>query len=153
MATFEQIEILMTEVGPVLDPLSIDAIAEENSWVISLREDLGMLVQFDEPKNCLVLATEVGSPPAGDRTALYEILLQVNYHWETTGGNRMAISGPSGEGVQVFEIGADGLDATRLSGIIASFADAALAWREIVQRKEPAQRNSLDGYANIGIRV
>lgn len=153
MATLEQIEILMSEMGPVLDPLSIDAVAEHKSWAVTMEEDLTVLVQFDEQKNCLVLASEVGAPPPGDRTALYELLLQLNYQWETTGGNRMAIDGPGGNVVQVFEIGADDLDATRLSRVVASFTEAAKAWQEIVQRPAEAQNSTLDMRADLGIRV
>ena len=91
MATMEQIEILMSDVGPVLDPLAIDAMPEAKCWGIAMEEDLSVLVEFDEQKNCLVLACELGAPPPGDRTALYELLLQMNYHWGATGGTRMAI--------------------------------------------------------------
>lgn len=153
MATMEQIEILMSEIGPVLDPFEIDAIAEHKSWAIFMEQDLAVLVQFDEQKNCLVLASELGAPPPGDRTALYELLLQLNYHWQTTGGNRMAIDGPGGNVTQVFEMGADGLDATRLSRVVASFTEAAKAWREIVQRPAVAQNSTLAMRADLGVRV
>lgn len=153
MATLEQIEMLMSEVGPVLDPLTIDAIADLKSWAIAMEEDLAVFVQFNEEKNCLFVASELGAPPAGDRTALYELLLLLNFHWNTTGGSRMAINGPGGEVVQVFEIAADGLDATRLARVLSSFAVAARAWREIVQRPASAHGATLDTQAHIGIRV
>lgn len=131
--TFDQVSILISQMGPILDPIAIDEIREEKTWGIALKEDLAVLVQFDEQRNCLVLASELGAPPAGDRTALYEILLQTNFHWDTTGGTRMALNGPGGEVVQVFEIATDGLDASQLSAIVSSFADGARAWREFVQ--------------------
>jgi hypothetical protein len=149
----EQIEILMSEVGPVLAPLAIDAIVAEQSWGISMEDNLTVIVQFDENKNCLVLTSELGLPPAGDRTALYELLLQVNYHWDTTGGNRMALNGPDGEVVQMFEISTDGLDAIRLSAILYSFADASKAWREIIQRPAAALESTLGFHSNLGTQV
>ncbi len=135
---FPQVTALISQIGPILNPLAIEASEELRSWAIAMPDDLAVVVQFDEDKNCLVLASELGAPPAGDRTALYEILLQINFHWDTTGGTRMAINGPGGEVVQVYEIGADGLDATRLSAILASFADGAKAWRELIQRPAAA---------------
>ena len=153
MATLEQIEILMSGVGPVLDPLAIDASAEPRCWGIAMAEDLVVLVQFDEQKNSLVLSGDLGAPPAGDRTALYEVLLQMNYHWETTGGVRMAIDGPGGEVTQLFEMPADGLDPSRLARILSSFADAAKAWRGIVERPSSAQSSTMDTHANLGVRV
>jgi len=132
---FPQVTSLLAQVGPILNPLEIEASEPLRTWAISMPEDLAVLVQFDEAKNCLVLASELGAPPPGDRTALYEILLQINFHWDTTGGTRMAINGPGGEIVQVYEIGTDGLEATRLSAILSSFAAGAKAWRELIQRR------------------
>ena len=128
MASFKQTENLVFEVGPILGSLAIDANPGKKSWEITLQEDLTEFVQFVEQKNCLVLSSELGFPPPGDRRELYELLLQMNYQWEATGGNRMAINGPDGAVVQAFEIGADGLGATRLSEMIMSFSDAAKAW-------------------------
>ena len=152
MATMEQIEILMSDVGPVLDPLAIDAMPEAKCWGIAMEEDLSVLVEFDEQKNCLVLACELGAPPPGDRTALYELLLQLNYHWGATGGNRMAINGPGGEVVQVYEMGADGLHATRLSAVLRTFSEVSKAWRQVVQRPSSAQISTLDAHA-LGLRI
>jgi hypothetical protein len=153
MASFKQTENLVFEVGPILGSLAIDANPGKKSWEITLQEDLTVFVQFVEQKNCLVLSSELGFPPPGDRRELYELLLQMNYQWEATGGNRMAINGPDGAVVQAFEIGADGLGATRLSEMIMSFSDAAKAWRKIVTRPVSTQNNLLNPYINIGTRV
>jgi hypothetical protein len=134
----------MAGVGPVLDPLSIDAVPDEKAWGVAFEDELVVLIQFDERKNCLVLTSELGAPPPGDRMALYEMLLQINYHWDTTGGNLMGINGPEGDVVQMFEIGADGLDVTRFSGILSSFADTAKGWRDLVRRPAAAKTNSRD---------
>lgn len=150
---FDQVAALFAQVGPILDPLAIDAVMEEQTWGIAVGEDLTVLVQFDEQKNCLVLAADLGTPPAGDRTDLYELLLQINFHWNATGGNRLALNGPGGDVVQLYEIGAEGLDATRLSEIVASFAEAAKAGRELVQRPASAQGPTLEEQAALGIRA
>ena len=65
MAVMEQIETLMSDVGPVLDPLAIDAMPEAKCWGIAMEEDLSVLVEFDEQKNCLVLSSELGAPAPG----------------------------------------------------------------------------------------
>ena len=153
MATLEQIEILMSGLGPVLDPLAIDASVEPRCWGIAMAEDLVVLVQFDERKNCLVLSCELGSPPAGDRTKLYETLLQMNYHWETTGGNRMAIDGPAGNVVQLFEMGVHDIDVSRLSRVISTFAGTAKAWRDYISRDSSSQSLPPAMSGNAGIKV
>ena len=60
----------MAGVGPVLDPLSIDAVPDEKAWGVAFEDELVVLIQFDERKNCLVLTSEFGAPPPGDRMAL-----------------------------------------------------------------------------------
>ncbi len=153
MATKETIGNLMVELGPVLDPLAIEAYSEDPCWGVMLDEDTVVLVHLDEQKNSLVLSCSLGEPPSGDRTALYEKLLQLNFHWDVTGGNRMAIDGPGGRVVQMFETPADGLDVTRLSAILAAFGQVAGAWRQIVQRPGSVRSNMLEPHAPIGIRV
>jgi hypothetical protein len=152
MAVMEQIETLMSDVGPVLDPLAIDAMPEAKCWGIAMEEDLSVLVEFDEQKNCLVLSSELGAPAPGDRTALYELLLQLNYHWNATGGNRMAVNGPGGDIVQMYELGADNLDATQLSAVLKTFSEVAKAWRQVVQQPSSAQTSTLDAH-HIGLRI
>ena len=150
----DQVNALFAQLGPVLNPLAIEASEENKSWGIALEEGLMVLAQFDEQKGCLVLSTELGAPTPGDRTALYELLLQANYHWESTGGVRLAINGPGGEVFQVFEIPVDGSDVTRLSAIVAAYADSARAWRDIIQGAAPAPAPAPEDLpVNPGLRI
>lgn len=151
---FDQVLSLMGQLGPVLNPPAIYASEEDKTWGVALSEDLTVLVEYDEAKDCLVLAAELGTPPDGDRTALYELLLRMNYHWETTGGVRMALDGPAGQVVQVFELATEGLEATRLGATVTAFAETAVAWREIIQRAGSApDAMPEDPPANFGLRA
>lgn len=150
----DQVNALFAQLGPVLNPLAIEANEETKAWGIALEEDLMVLAQFDEEKGCLVLSTELGAPAPGDRTALYELLLRANYHWDATGGVRLAINGPDGEVFQVVEIPVDGSDATRLSAIVTSYAESAKAWREIVQGLASGSAPPPEELpANLGLRI
>lgn len=153
MITLEQIGILMSEVGPVLDPIAVQAFPEDGCWAVALDDDMVVLVELDERKNSLVLSSELGEPPPGDRLALYEKLLQLNYHWAVTGGNRLAIDGAGGKVVQLFETPAEGLDATRLSMLLAAFARTASAWRQVVQRQASTHSGIPDPGALVGMLV
>ena len=82
MARLEQIEGLMEQLGPVLDPLNVTAFPGEKAWGVQVDEDTAVLVDFDEEQGKLVLSCEIGAPPAGDRSKLYELLLRHNFHWE-----------------------------------------------------------------------
>jgi len=131
--TINQVTALLDQLGPVLNPLAIEASEEHQSWGIALEDDVNVLVQFDAQKGCLVLACEVGAPPAGDRTGIYELLLHTNYHWDTTGGLRLALNAPGGDVVQAYELAVADLDVSQLSATVISFAESAKAWREIIQ--------------------
>jgi len=151
---FDQVSSLISQLGPVLNPPAIYASEEEKSWGVALAEDLTVLVEYDESKDSLVLAAELGTPPDGDRTALYELLLRMNYHWDTTGGIRMALDGPAGQVVQVYELATEGLEATRLGATVTAFAETAVAWREIIQRSGSApDAMPEDPPANFGLRA
>lgn len=151
--TLEQMELLIADLGPVLEPLAIQASDEDASWVVLMDDHLIVAVDYDERKRSLVLSSELGEPPAGDRTALYETLLQSNYHWDVTGGTRMALDGPAGQVVQVLEIPADALDATGLSGMVSAFADTARAWRQIVKGPASAAGAAPEPGLYLGIRI
>lgn len=153
MTNLEQIERLVQGLGPVLDPVAIDFAEEERIWGIEMEEDLAVIIQFDEQKNCLVLSCELESPPEDDRTSLYETLMQLNYHWEVTGGIRMAIDGPRGNIVQLFEIGADDLDIQKLSTLVGAFSGTARVWRRIIQSPSSSQSTLQDFDSVDGLRV
>lgn len=133
MLYLEQFEALMTELGPVLDPLGLSYFPGDNTWSVQLDEETGVLVEFLAEQGKFVLHCELGTPPAGDRFTLYELLLRYNYHWNDTGGGRMALDENGGNVVFLFESSAHDMDVTQLTTILRNFHDAALAWRIVVQ--------------------
>ena len=136
----EQLESLMTRLGPVLDPLGIVAFPDTKAWGLAIDEDTSILIDLSVDESKLVLSCELGVPPGGDRAALYELLLRHNYHWDQTGGVRLALDSPEGGIVQLADLAADGLDVPQLAGVVRVFADSARAWREIIQRPRQADR-------------
>jgi hypothetical protein len=135
----EKFEALMTELGPVLNPLSISYFSGDNTWAVQLDEETGVLVDFVADQGKFVLHCELGAPPAGDRFTLYELLLRYNYHWNDTGGGRMALDENGGNVVFLFESSAHDMDVTQLTTILRNFHDAALAWKIVVHESGPNQ--------------
>ena len=138
MTTLAHIELLMNELGPILDPLQIEGAPEQRCWSVLLDEDLALLIDFDEEQGKLVISGDLGQPASGDRTPLYEILLTYNAQWALTGGCRMALDEPNGSVIQIFDLHAEGLDVSRLSHTLTTFGDVARTWRDIVQGAAPA---------------
>lgn len=145
----EQVEALMSQLGAVLDPLGITAFPSSKTWGIALDEQTSVLVDFDDTLGKLVLSCEVGKPAPGDRIKLYELMLRHNFHWDRTGGVRLALDGDDGNVVQIVDLAADGLDVTRLNRVVQGFADAARAWREMIKR--PAGTSQQTGPDEAGI--
>jgi hypothetical protein len=140
MGRREQIEALMIELGPLLNPMGIAAFPSENVWGVQIDEETSVLVDFEEARDRLVLSCEIGVPPSGDRTRLYELMLRHNFHWNVTGGSRMAIDANDGNVVQIFDVPAAGIEVSGLHRVMQNFVDSARAWREIV-RQPPGKRD------------
>ncbi len=132
MARREKIEALMVDLGPVADPLSIEAFDDRQAWGIRFDEDRSVLIDFDEDQGKLFVTRDLGTPMAADRTKLYETLLRHNFHWDQTGGTRLAVDGPGGSVVMIADLGADALDARQLNAFLVRFNEAADAWKAIV---------------------
>ena len=64
MARLEQIEGLMEQLGPVLDPLNVTAFPSEKAWGVQVDEDTAVLVDFDEEQEKRA-ETELGAILAG----------------------------------------------------------------------------------------
>lgn len=137
MSAASQVEILMKEIGPLLDPLCIDAFPEQQCWGLQLDEDTSLLVDLDETARKLVVSHEVGTPPEGDRFRLYELMLIHNHQWDKTGGRRMAVDVPGGSVVLLQDLALEDLDVARLCDAIESFAAAARSWRQIIATLRP----------------
>lgn len=130
MSSPEQISALMSALGPVLQPLTVEGSEQDATWGVLIEEDLHVIVDFDQKRNLIILECEVCALPAGEPSSHYEMMLNYNYLWAATGGTRLSISGPGGNVVQLRDIAADGLGPSDLADMIAGFGEEARAWRE-----------------------
>ena len=153
MATMKELEMLMSQVGPVLDPIAIDEIEEGKVWIIYFAQDQLVFLKYNAANESLVISSVLGVPPAGDRTALYELLLQINFHLDAAGGLRMAVNSPGGEVVQMFEIGEDDFDVPRLCELLSSFNKVANVWREVVRDPALVAGATPSAELKLGLRV
>jgi hypothetical protein len=138
MARREQIEALMVELGSLADPWSIEAFGDRKAWGIRFDEERAVLIDFDEEEGKLIISRDIGTPMSTDRTRLYEAMLRHNFHWDLTGGTRLAVDGPGGSVVMIADLVAEGLDARQLNAALSGFNQSADAWKAIVAG-EPAK--------------
>lgn len=125
-------ELILTEVGKLLDDAAIIELKELNGWLIVLDEQLQLFAEYLADQQLLYLSADVGDPPAERRLEVYEMLLQINLDWHESGGVRFGIDSPGGTVVQVVDIDLENLGATQLRSIIAGFLEMLVAWRRVV---------------------
>lgn len=137
MASTEQINALMTEIGPLLEIQEVMGFESQNAWTLELDDQTTLFADHEPDQNRLVISGEVAKPHPGRKAALHELLLQYNYQWKMTGGVRMALEEPDGAVVQICDISTTGLDASQLASTIQVFTEVLRTWRDMLVR-EPA---------------
>lgn len=138
-----QVEQLVEQVGPILDPLELIYFPGQDAWGVLVDERTSVLVDYDEPGR-LILSCELGKPPMSECCKLYELLLICNSLRDEAGGFRFYLDGPQGQVVLRRESMLGTADPMSLADDLRSFARAAEIWRAIVAREgEGAQWDDL----------
>gem|GEM_PF-5222316 len=93
-----------------------------------------MIADFEEINSKLFLSCNVGMPPHGDRSKLYELLLIYNDQWHVTGGSRLSLDAPANNVLFIYDLSMAGLHLGRLVASIQSFGEVACNWRQIISK-------------------
>ena len=129
MAGVENIQQLMTEIGPLVDAIEWIEQEDEHHWAIGFDENLVMLVAFDAEARKVVFSVEIGCPPEEIQQQFYKALLASNAQWDESAGCRMAIDTPGGSVVQIFDLCQLDLDLSALAMAIQDLVARAKGWR------------------------
>lgn len=86
-------------------------------------------MEYNDVTHQLFLSSNVGSLPAGDRTRLYESLLEANYFFRNTKGATLSIDIPSEHVVLVYQTPIESLDDHRFECLIENFLTVTEEWR------------------------
>lgn len=128
----EELDRLIAEVGP-LDEAILSCVRTPEG-VHALRfEDLDLLVENDEARDCLVLSSEIGAPAASRAAAVYETMLAYNLLWRETGGLRIALTSRGGSLVQLVDIASGQADARMIATVAVNLADRTRVWRAYLE--------------------
>lgn len=140
------IHALMTEIGPSLELAEVTEFDQDNLWVLVLRDDVVLFVDYVPEDQRLWLSAEVGVPSPADRFHLYELMLQYNARWQETGGVRLVLDGPEGGVVQAYDMPTVGLGLHHLQNVIRNFSDMLEGWRKIVATGGATQPAGAGGF-------
>jgi hypothetical protein len=132
MSSKEHVHTLMSEIGPLLNLAEVIEYNKDNFWILTLDDETLVEVDYSDDFKRIVLSVEIGAPPEVKRYGIYEFVLQYNYLWRDTGGARLALDGPAGKVVYLFELPTTDLDINRLSTTLENLFEHLKTWKKII---------------------
>jgi hypothetical protein len=127
-SNLERMQIMMEEIGPSMPEIEAVIQSEESNWAIQFDDQSIVMFEWAEQPERVVLTTLLGSPSESMQLSVYETLLCYNLLWKDTGGVKMALSGPGGELVLLYEMHASALSLNELQVVLTNFLSIAQVW-------------------------
>ncbi len=129
MATnLERMQIMMEEIGPSLPDIQTVIQSEDRNWAVQFSDESIVMLEWVEGPDRVVLTSLLGAPSESMQLSVYETLLCYNLLWKDTGGVKMALSGPGGELVVIYELFSTELTLNELQTVLTNFVSIAQIW-------------------------
>ncbi len=144
MATnLERMQIMMEEIGPAMPEIEAVIQSEEKNWAIQFEDQSIVMLEWAENPDRVVLTAMLGVPSESMQLSVYETLLCYNLLWKDTGGVKMALSGPAGELVLLYELFASNLNRNELQTVLINFVSISQVWSVYVTGEGDQQVSNL----------
>ncbi len=127
-SNLERLQIMMEEIGPSLPEIEAVIQSEEKNWAIQFDDQSIVLLEWAESPDRVVLTTMLGTPSESMQVSVYETLLCYNLLWKDTGGVKMALSGPGGELVLMYELFISELALNEFQTVLMNFLSIGQVW-------------------------
>ncbi len=127
-SNLERMQIMMEEIGPSMPEIEAVIQSENTNWAIQFEEQSIVMLEWAEQPDRVVLTTLLGTPSESMQLSVYETLLCYNLLWKDTGGVKMALSGPGGELVLLYELFAPNLNLSEMQVVLTNFLNIAQVW-------------------------
>ena len=141
MATnLERVQIMMEEIGPSMPEIEAVIQSGEKNWAIQFDDQSIVMLEWAEKPDRIVLSSMLGAPVEDMQLSVYETLLCYNLLWKDTGGVKMALAGPGGELILLYELHASELMLNDMQTILSNFVSIAQVWSVYVmgESEQPA---------------
>lgn len=132
--SLDMAQMLMQELGPQTPEIDAVLQQDEKSWLLVFSDEQSIYVEWANNPERLVLSTGLGKPVEGCQLQVYETLLSYNLLWQNTGGVRMAIDGPNGEVLLIYDLFDDQLSLSELQTVVLNISSIAEIWRDYVKK-------------------
>lgn len=127
-SNLERMQIMMEEIGPSMTEIEAVIQSEDKNWAIQFDDQAIVMLEWADQPDKVVLTTMLGTPSESMQLSVYETLLCYNLLWKDTGGVKMALSGPGGELVLLYELFAANLTINELQVVLTNFLSIAQVW-------------------------
>ena len=143
MATFDQVSVVMTQLGERFQCQAIAEFEKNQAWIVMVNDATSFELVLDDSLSLLHLVSEVAPLPQTTPVRLLELILQYNDQWRATGGLRLGIS-TERQVTLIATLPALNLDAVALAQRLVRLTEMVNAWRELIAAS-PAEPESKTG--------
>ncbi len=126
--SLERMQIMMEEIGPSMSEIEAVIQSEEKNWAIQFEDQSIVMMEWAEKPDRIVLSGMLGFPSESMQLSVYETLLCYNLLWKDTGGVKMALAGPNGELMLLYELFCSELNLNELQTVLTNFVNIAQVW-------------------------
>ncbi len=127
-SNLERMQIMMEEIGPSMPEIEAVIQSEDKNWAIQFDDQSIVMLEWATQPDRVVLTAMLGTPSDAMQLSVYETLLCYNLLWKDTGGVKMALSGPGGELVLLYEMFVANLTLHDLQVVLTNFVSIAQVW-------------------------
>lgn len=129
MATnLERMQIMMEEIGPAMPEIDAVIQSEEENWAIQFEDQTIVTIEWAKNPDRVVLSTILGIPSESMQLSVYETLLCYNLLWKDTGGVKMALAGPNGELMLLYDLYMSELMLSDMQIVLSNFVSIGQVW-------------------------
>ena len=132
MSDIERFQVVMKELGPVLEPQMISQNSDTH-WSIFYDDETFIELEYDPEGEKISLYSELGTPDNDKQLSTFKACLLYNFLWKDTGGVMLALDAPDGNIVLVYHMLVSEIDLPLLCSVIRNFAEKATVWRETLE--------------------
>ena len=139
----ETVQLIMQEIGPQTP--DIDAVVQhgEDSWALQLDDASVVFMEYATAPDRLVLSMELGMPIPERRLEVCQLMLSYNLLWEENAGLTMALGGPAGGAMLLYEWRSPEPDLQDFQQELRKVSQVARAWRSYIAQAEATDANAL----------
>ncbi len=132
----QKFQIMMEEVGPEVSDIETVIQNEDRDWAIQFEDQTIVTLEWADNPDKVVLSTILGKPTQKNQLSVYETLPCYNLLWRDTGGVKMALGGPEGVILLIYEMYMQETNLNEFKTVLLNFLNIAKVWEVFIQSED-----------------